>query len=166
MSEQAPNFCLISNSESETLAIGTLIGQRLIAGMVIALSGTLGAGKTRLVQAIARGLDVESDTVTSPTFTICIPYAGRLPMWHLDAYRIKSVDEVDELGLDEQIDFGSIVLVEWAERIEEALPPIDVWLRLKLLDDQVRSISVTSESEKGADLLRGLADSGLEKWQK
>ena len=115
-----------SNSVEQTRLIGQFIGEHLDPGTVIALDGTLGAGKTHLTQGIAAGLGVPAGSVVSPTFTICIPYEARLLMLHLDAYRIKSPEEVDQLGLDESVSDGVVLVVEWASRIEAMLPPIDL----------------------------------------
>lgn len=137
-----------SHSESETRELGRLIGEQLLAGMVVALDGTLGAGKTRLVQGIGIGLGLSADSVVSPTYTICVPYSGRLPLLHLDAYRIGDLHEVDELGLDEAIEDGALLVVEWAERIVDLLPPVDLQIRIQTLDDQVRRIELLSRRGK------------------
>lgn len=134
----------ITHSESETRELGRQIGEQLQAGMVVALDGTLGAGKTRLVQGIGIGLGLKADSVVSPTYTICVPYSGRLPLLHLDAYRISDLNEVDELGLDEAIEDGALLVVEWAERIVDLLPPVDLQIRIESLDEQVRRIDVSS----------------------
>ena len=100
------SFQFESRSLADTDRLGQTIGATLQAGTVLGLDGTLGAGKTRLTQAIGVGLGIKQGNVVSPTFTIMVPHMGRLPLIHLDAYRIKSPEEVDELGLDEVISDG------------------------------------------------------------
>lgn len=111
----------VSLAETETL--GRRIGGRLFPGAVVALNGPLGAGKTHLARAIAEGLDVKyPDQVTSPTFVLIQEYAARLPIFHFDAYRLKSVEEFEALGSAEYFAAGGVCLIEWAERVAEALP--------------------------------------------
>ena len=143
-----------SNSVEQTRLIGQLIGDELEPGTVIALDGTLGAGKTHLTQGIAAGLGVPAGSVVSPTFTICIPYEARLLMLHLDAYRIASPEEVDQLGLDESVSDGVVLVVEWASRIEALLPPIDVKIELEQITQGSRELSFDPLSEVGKKLVQ------------
>jgi len=112
---------LTLSSESETESLGLRIAAALQPGWVIGLCGTLGSGKTRLTQAIARGLDIEQPVV-SPTYTLCVPYRGKLNLLHMDAYRIAHAEEVDELDLFDRVDSGEVLIIEWADRIEAMLP--------------------------------------------
>jgi tRNA threonylcarbamoyladenosine biosynthesis protein TsaE len=139
---------ITSHSEQETREIGRRLGERLTEGVVIGLSGTLGTGKTRLTQGIGMGLGVPAETITSPTYTLCVPHLGRLELVHIDAYRISDDTEVDELGLDELIEDGAVLVIEWAERIATALPPIDLQILLEHNDDQSRTIWVEGRTEK------------------
>jgi tRNA threonylcarbamoyladenosine biosynthesis protein TsaE len=91
-------------------------------GTVVALVGHLGAGKTRLAQAVAEAFGVNRDAVTSPTFVLLQEYAGRLPLYHFDAYRLRDVDEFLALGADELLWSDGVCLVEWADRVIDALP--------------------------------------------
>jgi tRNA threonylcarbamoyladenosine biosynthesis protein TsaE len=148
----------VSQSIEETRRLGEIIGRHVQPGTVVALDGTLGAGKTHLTQGIGLGLDVPAGNVVSPTFTICIPYAGRLPLMHLDAYRIKSPEEVDQLGLDESIDDGVVLVVEWASRIEPLLPPIDVSVQIEQTGDGERVFKMTANSEMGEALVAKIGE--------
>ena len=139
-------------SESATESLGLAIARALQPRMVIGLCGTLGSGKTRLAQAIARALEIEQPVV-SPTYTICIPYTGRLKLLHMDAYRINHAEEVDELDLFERVESGEVLLIEWAERIEAQLPDIDVWIKLTPTGDTTRELEAESRSEAGAKLV-------------
>lgn len=128
---------------------GQAIGDVLQRSFVVGLSGTLGSGKTRLVQAIASGLGIDSTNVASPTFTICIPHTGRLDILHLDAYRINHQEEIDELGLDEEVEDGAVLLVEWSERIQKSLPQIDLQIHAKPIGSESREYTVIGNTEKG-----------------
>lgn len=110
-----------SNSPDETMAWAMAWAHRLPAGTVIALHGDLGAGKTCLVQGLARGLDV-SGPVHSPTFTLINEYKGRMPLYHMDLYRIHSEEEAWLIGLDHYIPGDGITAIEWADRIRSAWP--------------------------------------------
>jgi tRNA threonylcarbamoyladenosine biosynthesis protein TsaE len=129
-----------TNNEDETRSLGRRLGQLLQPGTVVALHGTLGSGKTRLTQGIGVGLGISEQTIVSPTYTICVPYFGRLYLVHIDAYRIEDPMEVDELGLDELLEDGAVLVVEWAEKIKNELPPIDIDIRLEQVDEHQRLI--------------------------
>ena len=112
-----------TNSAEETFALGRRIGQQARAGEVYTLIGDLGVGKTVLTQGVAAGLGIE-EPVNSPTFTIMQIYEeGRLPFYHFDVYRIGDVEEMDEIGYEDYFYGDGICLIEWANLIEEILPP-------------------------------------------
>lgn len=109
-------------TEDDLVAIGRALGERLGPGTVVALEGDLGAGKTVLARGIAAGLGVRS-RVTSPTFIIVQQHdGGRLPLWHADLYRIADAESLEQLGFDEVLRGGGVVVVEWPSRAWEALP--------------------------------------------
>jgi len=104
-------------SETETTAIGRDLAQSLRAGDAVLLRGELGAGKTAFVRGLAEGLGIPADAVTSPTFTLIQEYrGGRLPMFHVDLYRLDDPREIDDLGLDE-IAADGVLAIEWAEKL-------------------------------------------------
>ena len=106
----------ISRSPEETLALGEAWGRAAAAGLVIGLTGDLGAGKTQLARGIARGLGI-TGRVHSPTFTLVNEYAGgRLPMYHVDLYRLQTVEQVASAGLEEYFQPAGVSVIEWAER--------------------------------------------------
>lgn len=110
-------------SAEETFELGRQIGLQAKAGEVYTLTGDLGVGKTVLTQGVAAGLDIE-EPVNSPTFTIVQIYEeGRLPFYHFDVYRIGDVEEMDEIGYEDYFYGDGICLIEWANLIEEILPP-------------------------------------------
>ena len=106
-----------THSEDETTAVGRELGATLSAGDILLLYGDLGAGKTAFVRGLAEGLGVERDDVSSPTFTLVQEYrGGRLPLFHVDLYRINDPREIDDLGLDEIAEDG-VLAIEWAEKL-------------------------------------------------
>lgn len=127
----------------QTLRIGEVIGQRLIAGELIALNGPLGAGKTTLTQGIARGLGVpDNEPIVSPTFVLLREYTGRLRLAHLDAYRIGSYEEFSMLGLDELRSEGWAAVVEWADRFPELMDAADCRIELAHVSPTQRRIEI------------------------
>lgn len=122
---------VLSHSVAETWALGERLGRCLEAGDVIALRGELGAGKTSLVQGIARGLGVpEEIPVTSPTFVIASEYPGRLPLRHADFYRVEGYGRLLDAGFDDMLDAKGVLIVEWPERVPEALPADPIQIRI------------------------------------
>jgi len=131
----------VSRSPEETRALGEKLGAKLQPGAVIACIGELGAGKTCFLQGLARGLGVSS-AVTSPTFVLVNQYRGRLPVFHLDAYRTEALTEVLELGLEEMMHGDGVTVIEWADKILPLLPPGTVMVRIRGLGDEPRCIEV------------------------
>jgi tRNA threonylcarbamoyladenosine biosynthesis protein TsaE len=117
-----PVFAFESTSEAATDRFGAVLAEVLPPGTTVALCGTLGAGKTRLVQAIAAACGIDRADVLSPTFVLCQRYAGGRTIYHLDAYRLKDEDEFRELGPEEFFESGGLTLIEWADKVSDALP--------------------------------------------
>jgi tRNA threonylcarbamoyladenosine biosynthesis protein TsaE len=132
-----------SKSTEDTLRLGQRIGSFLKANDVIALTGQLGAGKTTLIQGIAAGLGVR-DHVTSPTFIIINEYAGRLPLYHIDLYRLDEGLAVADLGIEEYFTRGGVCVIEWAERLKGLLPSGAGKIELKIISEEEREICVSS----------------------
>ena len=121
-----------SHSPEETMELGRRIGERLRGGEIFAICGPLGSGKTHLIKGIAGGAGArDRRSVTSPTFVIVNQYTGRLDIYHIDAYRLNSVAEFEMLGFDDLCYPESVVLIEWADKIESALRDID-FIRIDL----------------------------------
>ena len=136
-----------SHSPEETLHLGKSIGSSLISGDIILLFGDHGAGKTRLTQGICNGLGLEKDTyIRSPTFTLINDYQGRLPIYHIDLYRIDSHEEIYSLGLEEILFNQGITIIEWAEKLRS--PKNSNNLILNIEDRIEIYIKIISESER------------------
>lgn len=143
----------ISTSLRQTHHLGRKIGSQLKAGDTIALCGELGAGKTSLAQGIARGLGVDSHTpVTSPTFTIVNQYEGRVPIYHIDFYRIGSASEFYLTGLEEFFTDNAVAIIEWADKYPDTLALNTVWVYVQFMDNKTRKIIIKSRPEYMGEL--------------
>lgn len=131
-----------TQSESDTEAIGRQLGPSLVIGSTILLRGELGAGKTAFVRGLAEGLGLSGDEVSSPTFTLIQEYRGAIPLFHVDLYRISSI-EADDLGLDELTQQG-IVAIEWAEKLARA-PEGAIEVQIEDLGGDERRITIVGK---------------------
>lgn len=130
-----------TGSTEATMALGEQLAERLERGDIVALYGELGTGKTHLVKGIAAGLGIPPKTVRSPTFTILREYdAGRLPLYHFDAYRIGDPSEFEAIGFEEYAYGEGVTVIEWASRVEDLLPPNALRLRLTHVSERKRLI--------------------------
>lgn len=146
-----------TRSAAETAALGERIGRQLRAGDVVGLEGELGAGKTTFAQGIARGLAVTSH-VSSPTFTLVREYRGRVPVYHVDLYRIEREEEVADLALEEVVGGEGVAVIEWPERAPRVLPEARLRVRIAFDGDDERTITVEASGPRHRDLVRGLAE--------
>ena len=132
---------VVTHSEIETSAVGSELARSLDAGAVVLLIGELGAGKTAFVRGLAEGLGIDPELVSSPTFTLIQEYrGGRLPLHHVDVYRLRSI-EVDDLGLDELMLEGGVTAIEWPDRLAREVPSA-VRVRIDLGDDDTRTVHI------------------------
>lgn len=154
MSEMSLQFQ--ASSEADTGRLGGLLSDRLPDGSVVALVGTLGAGKTRLVQAIAEHCGVDRRDVVSPTFVLIHEYPGRHTVYHIDAYRIKDEDEFLELGPEEYFDSDGITLVEWADRVAGCLPRQHLEVRIEVTGAESRRFELIAHGAPFEAVLEGL----------
>ena len=137
-------FEIISNSVSQTIDLGRSLGQILKGGEIIAMIGTLGTGKTHFIKGIAQGLQVnDPDAVTSPTFTLINEYEGRLPLYHIDAYRLDNAWQLESLGFDEICTSPAVIVVEWADRVETLISAYNpIRIQLAHLSESKRTIQI------------------------
>ena len=146
---------LVSHSPEETQKLGVHIGKLAQPGDIILLVGSLGTGKTCLTQGIAWGLGVE-EYALSPSFVIVRELHGRLPLYHIDLYRLDHVEEIAELGLDEYLYGNSVCVVEWAEKGLSELPPEHLLIRMVYLSDTDRSLEFKPCGKRYSDKLTKL----------
>lgn len=144
-------FEIVTESPDETRALGRRLAGLLDGGETLLLYGPLGAGKTCFVQGLARGLGVpEEEPVVSPTFVLHTQYHGRLELDHLDAYRLAAAPDIDELGLDEIFESGSVTVVEWADILGDAVPPERIDIQFLVEGETRRRLRATSVPPRNA----------------
>lgn len=117
-------------SADETVALGERLGALLRPGDIIALEGNLAAGKTTITKGIARALGVD-ETITSPTFCLVSEYAGKIPLYHFDVYRLQGADDFANLGADEMLYGNGVCVIEWSEKIIEELPSRTIKIKIE-----------------------------------
>jgi len=136
-----------TRSEQETFTLGEHVAATLQPGTFVLLHGDLGAGKTAFVRGLATGLGANPDDVSSPTFVLIQHYKGRIPLVHVDLYRLESGPAVDDLGLEEMVE-GAVVAVEWAERLPRQIED-SVTVKIEDLGDDARQITVLRQTANG-----------------
>ena len=131
----------ITNSPAETEAIGAALGKMIEPGTIIAYRGDLGAGKTAFTRGLAKGLGC-TEMVTSPTYTIVNEYlGGRLPLFHFDMYRLRSSDDLFDIGWEDYLDRGGVCAVEWSENVDDAMEGA-VYITIEKLGEDSRRITI------------------------
>jgi tRNA threonylcarbamoyladenosine biosynthesis protein TsaE len=149
----AASLTFQARSLDDTDRFGAALASVLPNGTTVCLSGTLGAGKTRLVRAIAAACGIDPENVVSPTFVLCSHYSGSRQFNHLDAYRINDDDEFLELGVDEMFASDGITFVEWGERVRDCLPRDRIDILIEVLGETGREFQVTFVGDIPAGLL-------------
>jgi tRNA threonylcarbamoyladenosine biosynthesis protein TsaE len=130
----------MAKTADETDLWGQILAAAIVPGTVIALVGDLGAGKTRLVRAVATALGADPDSVNSPTFVLMQQYQGRLPLYHFDAYRLRDANEFADLGPEEYFASEGVCFVEWADRVAESLPADHLRIEIAATSETARLI--------------------------
>ncbi len=141
---------------AETQRLGSLLGRSMQGGEVLALHGDLGSGKTTLVRGIARGLDVPSPLVSSPSFVLLHAYQGRVPLVHADLYRLESQDDVRHLGLSDYLDGQTVVAIEWADKASSELPQDRLEVHLTHHSPTTRGVVLNGTGPHAGNLLARL----------
>ena len=146
---------ITSHTPRQTEQIGSLLGSRLATGDIIALCGELGTGKTTLVRGMARGIGLEEGEVASPSFTLINEYAGGGPLakgslrlFHIDLYRLADARELIAIDYEEYLTADGAVVVEWADRIPQAIPAEALWIMLRYLTSESREIVLRAEGDR------------------
>jgi len=155
-------FRLITHSPEQTQSLGKHLGELAQAGDIYLLTGNLGSGKTCLTQGIAWGLGVE-EYAFSPSFVIVREYHGRLPLYHIDLYRLDRIEEVIDLVLEEYFYGEGICVVEWAEKGMDVMPRENLSIKLDFISTTDRSLEVSANGERYLQLLESLREE-LKTW--
>lgn len=154
----AGSWTFVANDESRTRQLGQVLGELIEPGLVVALVGNLGSGKTRLVQAVAEALAVDRRAVSSPTFVLIHEYEGRLPVYHFDAYRLRDSDEFLDLGADELMDSEGVCLIEWADRVVDVLPADVLRITIDIIGPNARTFRFDESGPQSERTLTRLRD--------
>jgi tRNA threonylcarbamoyladenosine biosynthesis protein TsaE len=149
---------LITHSPEETRELGRSIGRLAMPGDIYLLVGQLGAGKTCLTQGVAWGLDIQEYTL-SPSFVIMRELHGRLPLYHVDFYRLDNIAEIADLGLDDYLYGRGICVIEWAEKGLDILPDGHLLVKINYVSDTERSFEITPKGERYVRLLEDVKKS-------
>ena len=138
---------IVCKTEEDMVKLGNRFGELAKPGMVISLRGSLGAGKTVFARGVARSLGIE-EAIVSPTFTLVQEYDGRLPMYHMDLYRITSSEDFEMIGGEDMLYSDGVCLIEWSEIINEMLPQDTIFINIKVNPDQSRTVTIDSKGDK------------------
>jgi tRNA threonylcarbamoyladenosine biosynthesis protein TsaE len=130
-----------THSADETIALGRKLGARLCKGDIIAMQGTLAAGKTTITKGIADSLGVK-DTITSPTFCLISEYEGKMPLYHMDVYRLDGAEDFINLGVDDMLYGKGVCIIEWSEKVMTELPKKTIVLRITPVNGDDRTIEI------------------------
>lgn len=132
---------IICKTAKDMEDLGRRIGKKCVPGSVVSLRGSLGAGKTVLAKGVARDLGIQ-EAIVSPTFTLVQEYEGRIPMYHMDLYRITSEEDFQMIGGEDMLYSDGVCLIEWSEIINDMLPKGTLFIDIKVNDDQSRTVSL------------------------
>ena len=144
---------ILSSSPEETQILGFHLGELSEPGDIYVLTGKLGAGKTTLTQGIARGLGIR-ENVMSPSFVLIRELKGRLPLYHIDLYRLDKIEEITELGLDDYLYGQGVSVIEWGEKAGDALPEENLRIELRYMSDNEREINFKANGTRYRKLLK------------
>ena len=146
---------MITHSPEQTQKLGTCIGELALPGDVFLLVGELGTGKTCLTQGIAWGLNIKEYTL-SPSFVIMRELYGRLPLYHIDLYRLDDIEEIAELGLDDYLYGNGVCVVEWAEKGSSIMPVEHLLIKISHLSDTERNFQIEPSGQRYLEMLAQL----------
>jgi tRNA threonylcarbamoyladenosine biosynthesis protein TsaE len=149
-------FTVISRNPEQTWQVGEILGSYLGLGDTVCLYGDLGSGKTNLAYGIARGLHVQEQYITSPTFTFVNEYQGRITLYHVDLFRLTEPEDLEQIGFREYIGAEGATVIEWADKGEQELPQERLSVYLAFVDEQSREIGFLAEGERYETLLQSI----------
>ena len=133
---------IITNNETETVREGEKLGNTLKSGAIVALMGDLGVGKTAFTRGLAKGLNIAAN-ISSPTFTIVNEYPGDIPLFHFDMYRLESDSELFDIGWDDYLNRNGVCVIEWSEKVPNALTPETIFVKIQNLGDDKRQLEIS-----------------------
>jgi tRNA threonylcarbamoyladenosine biosynthesis protein TsaE len=162
MTNDTGSINFVSRSPEDTKKLGAILGRIAKEGDIFFLVGDLGAGKTCLAQGIALGLGVK-ENVMSPTFVLVREHKGRIPLYHIDLYRLDKIEEIVNLGLEHYLDDYGLSVIEWAEKGSEVLPRENLFIGLNYVSNNERTLMIKASGTRYDDLLKKLK-SELDKW--
>ena len=148
-------FQLVTKGPDETRLLGEAIGKAAAPGDVVLLIGELGAGKTCLTQGIARALGIKEYTL-SPSFVLVREYQGRLPLYHIDLYRLHVTQEVVELGIDDYLFGKGVCVIEWADRAPQVMPAENMTVEITVCAGEKRGVKLKATGERYSDMLHAI----------
>lgn len=158
---------IVSYSAEQTRALGARLGRLLRKGDVVCLVGDMGAGKTVFTSGLGLGWGATTP-ITSPTFNLVHQHrreADRSVLYHLDCYRLRGAHDTDSIGLDDILDGDSVVVLEWAERIESALPKEHLWIEIRVREETRRNLLIEAVGARYQTLLEAFRDSLTKMWK-
>lgn len=132
-----------TKTSEETIELGFKIGKKLKKGNIIAMQGTLAAGKTTITKGIAKALEI-TDTITSPTFCLISEYYGKMPLYHMDVYRLEGSEDFENLGTEDMLYGDGVCIIEWSEKIMDSLPKETIIINIQPQDDGSRKIQISN----------------------
>ena len=148
---------ITTRSVVKTRELGQKLGELVKQPLVIALIGDLGGGKTAFVQGLAKGLQVPVGFyITSPTFTLVNEYPGRRPLVHVDLYRLESIEDLEDIGLDEILYSQAVIAIEWADRLVDGLPAEGLTVTMEIMDDDCRDLLLDATGHDAVNLVKAL----------
>jgi tRNA threonylcarbamoyladenosine biosynthesis protein TsaE len=159
---------IVSRSEEDTRSFGERIGRALLHPALILLTGDLGSGKTAFVQGLGKGLDVfENYYITSPSYTLVNEYPGRIPIYHVDLYRLNGPDDFENTGIDDILaDENHVIAVEWADRLDKSYGMDHLKVTFKITDQNSRTIRLScSESRRGSTVSEIIKQMRVKTWR-
>ena len=162
MANKKTGLYLVSNSPQDTQKLGVLLGRLAQEGYIFLLTGDLGSGKTCLTQGIAKGLKIKAKII-SPTFVLVREYYGRIPLFHMDLYRLNNIEEIINLGLEQYLDNKGLSVIEWAEKGLPVFPRENMLIKLSYISTNKRNLLVQPNGDIYQKLIKNIAKQ-VERW--
>ena len=147
---------ITTKDPEETRTIGRIVGEQATAGDVVLLTGELGTGKTCLTQGVLHGLGSD-DLARSPTFVLIAEYRGRIPLYHMDLYRVGSIDQTEELGIEEYLEGDGLTVVEWADNVPSIFPDDSLHVHIELVSECERRLSLAANTGRFAGVIEAVS---------